>query len=444
MEIEIEIERVDGTSIPIKDEPAVEDLRKKLLEHSPWLPSCCIFRVPEVIRRQKIQAYEPNIVSIGPIHRHHRAEKFKLFEDVKRWYLHCLISSSQYVSLESLIKVVMELGKSARDCYAYPLDDLNEKDFVEMMILDGCFLLQLFRKACFCVLEKDNDPVFSVSCTLEHLYHDLLLLENQLPWSVLECLYNLTANCPSQEASLTYLVLNFFRQSPADELMLNHSFRLPCKILHILDLLRTVMVNGFEKKLDEHLEKKQKKDEIDLPQRIPNATSLSKAGIQFRKSQRKGGCIMNIEFNKKNGVFTIPRLGIDEGTEPLFRNLIAFEQCHHNRPHKITSYAVLMDNLIDSKDDVDFLCEKGILANWLNADDAAQFFNKLYNDTTVRYYYSDLSTDVNKYYKTKWHRFMAILRSDYFSTPWRIISFIAAFILLVLTLVQTLYTIRWP
>ncbi|KAL6279166.1 hypothetical protein ACE6H2_016047 [Prunus campanulata] len=246
---EIEInEGVDGesTSIPIKDEPTVEDLRKKFLSQSPLLPSCCIFRVPEVIRRQKIEAYEPNIVSIGPMHRHHRDKKFKFFEDVKRWYLHCLLSSPTDISLESLIKGIMALGKSTRDCYdcyAYPLDpldNLKEKDFVEMMILDGCFLLELFRKECFYELQEDYDPVFNVSCMREHLYHDLLLLENQLPWSVLECLYNLTANSPSQSASLTYLVLNFFRQSPADVLMLNHNFRLPCKILHILDLVRII------------------------------------------------------------------------------------------------------------------------------------------------------------------------------------------------------------
>ncbi|VVA22880.1 PREDICTED: UPF0481 [Prunus dulcis] len=104
-----------------------------------------------------------------------------------------------------------------------------------------------------------------------------------------------------------------------------------------------------------------------------------------------------------------------------------------------------MDNSIDSREDIDFLCEKGMLANWLNPDDAAQFFNKLYNDTIVMgYYYSDLSDNVNNYYKTKWHKFMEILRRDYFSTLWTIISVIAAFILLVLTLVQTLYTIQWP
>ncbi|PQM42007.1 UPF0481 protein [Prunus yedoensis var. nudiflora] len=443
---------VDGesTSVNINDGPTVEELKKnieaKLLTHSPLLPSCCIFKVPEMIRRQRKQAYEPNIVSIGPFHRGNK--KFQLFEDVKRWYLYCLLDSSKDVSLESLIKVIMELAKSARDCYvADPLvRDLDQKDFVEMMILDGCFLLELFRKAISFELQNGNDPVFNVSCMQEHLYHDLLLLENQLPWSVLECLYNLTVNSPSQRgASLTLLVLNFFRQSDADNLMLNPSFELPCQILHILDMIRAVIVSGFKE--TSTVEEQPKKKEPNLPQRIPNATTLSEAGVRFEKSRNKeegkGECIMNIEF--KNGVFTIPPLGIDERTEPLFRNLIAFEQCHHSRLHKMTSYAVLMDNLIDSREDIDFLCDKGILANWLNPDDAAQFFNKLYDDTTVMgYYYSGLSDDVNTYYKTKWHKFMETLRRDYFSTPWTIVSFIAAFILLVLTLVQTLYTIRWP
>ncbi|BFG30943.1 hypothetical protein CerSpe_172170 [Prunus speciosa] len=443
--------KVDGesTSVLINDGPTVEELKKnieaKFLFRSPLFPSCCIFKVPEVIRRQKEQAYEPDIVSIGPFH--HGNKKFQQFEDVKRWYLQCLLSSSKDVSLESLIKVIMELAKSARDCYiADQLDgDLDQKHFVEMMILDGCFLLELFRKTLFCELQNKNDPVFNMSCMQTYLYHDLLLLENQLPWSVLECLYNLTANSPRQGGtSLTSLVLNFFIQFDADKLMLNPSFEPPYKIFHILDLIRAVIVSGFKE--PSLVEEQQKKKGPNLLQRIPNATSLSEAGVRFEKSQNKeegkGECIMNIEF--KNGVFTIPPLGIDERTEPLFRNLIAFEQCHHRRSHKITSYAVLMDNLIDSREDIDFLCDKGILVNWLNPDDAAQFFNKLYNDTTVDYYYSYLSDEVNNYYKSKWHKFMETLRRDYFSTPWTIVSFIAAFILLVLTLVQTLYTIRWP
>ncbi|CAB4305793.1 unnamed protein product [Prunus armeniaca] len=445
----------DSTAIPINDgggmvEKLSNTIAGKLVGKSPLLASCCIFRVPWVIRRQKEAAYEPNVVSIGPYHRD-GSEKFQLMENVKWWYLHGFLSScsSMDISLESLIEVFMdkELGKRARDSYAEPLHHLSEEDLIEMMILDGCFLLELFRKEYWCTLKDKNDPVFNLSCMLEHLYHDLLLLENQLPWCVLECLYNLTADSPTSSsssetgASLTQLVLNFFRQSDADELMLKQNFEVPRKkkILHILDLIRFVIVSGFNP-MEEH---SVKESEPKLTQRIPNATSLSEAGVEFKKSHQNSNtpeCIMNIEFKK--GVFTIPPLGIDESTGPLFRNLIAFEQCYYGRKHKVTSYAVLMDHLIDSSEDVDFLCDKGILASWLSPEDAAQFFNKLYNDTTVDFYYQGLSQEVNKYYNNGWHKLMEKLRSEYFSTPWAVISFIAAFILLSLTIVQTVYTVH--
>ncbi|KAI5341378.1 PREDICTED: UPF0481 [Prunus dulcis] len=441
----------DSTSILIDDGTA-EELRntitKNLLGDSPLPAHCCIFRVPELIRRQKKAAYEPDIVSIGPFHRG-CGEKFQLMEKVKRWYLQCLLLSCTDISLDSLIKGIMELGRRARDCYADPLEHLSQKDFVQMMILDGCFLLELFRKELWDDLQDENDPVFNLSCMLEYLYHDLLLLENQLPWFVLERLYNLTANNTNQtSASLTKLVLNFFKQSVFDDRISDLNLNLPFEILHILDLIRTVTVVPFknlesQKKEERVEEQEERENEPELPQRIPNATTLSEAGVQFRRSKNTPDCIMNIEFDFKNGVFTIPPLGIDEKTGPLFRNLIAFEQCHHSRLHKITSYAVLMDNLIDTNKDVELLRERGILANWLSPEDAAQFFNELYNDTTViGFYYRGLCNDVNKYYNTDWNKWMEKLKRDYFSTPWAVISFIAAFILLVLTLVQTAYTIH--
>ncbi|CAB4261708.1 unnamed protein product [Prunus armeniaca] len=39
----------------------------------------------------------------------------------------------------------MELEKSTRGFYAEPLDHLSQNDLVEMMILDGCFVIELFR-----------------------------------------------------------------------------------------------------------------------------------------------------------------------------------------------------------------------------------------------------------------------------------------------------------
>ncbi|XP_050161134.1 UPF0481 protein At3g47200-like isoform X5 [Malus sylvestris] len=387
---------------------------------------------PTRFGEKKVQAYEPDIVSIGPLHSGRRGDQFQLMENVKRWYLQCLLSHAN-ITLASLIKGVVDLDKRARDCYAEPLD-LNKKEFVEMMVLDGCFLIELFRKGPSDEQHDENDPVYRMSGIRLYLYHDLLLLENQLPWFVLERIYSLTAvkntTCEGHASSLTNLVLNFFIEYLGDNHILNRSEELHPKFLHILDLIRTVIVAPFEN---------QSKG-TQMP-RIPNVTTLSEAGIKFEKSSKPSSCILDIKFDK--GVITMPRLVIDERTGPLFRNLIAFEQCYYSCPHMITSYAVLMDNLINSSKDIDLLCEKGILTNWLSPEDAAQFFNHLHSDTLViRFYYGGLCDAVNQHYNTNWNKWMEKLRREYFGTPWAIISLVAAFILLVLTMLQTVYTIH--
>ena len=78
---------------------------------------------------------------------------------------------------------------------------------------------------------------------------------------------------------------------------------------------------------------------------------------------------MNIDC--KDGVLTIPQLAIAEMTEPLFRNLIAFEQCYHGRMHQVASYAFLMDKLISSSKDVVFLCDKQIFYYWFSAEEGS-------------------------------------------------------------------------
>ncbi|KAM1428434.1 hypothetical protein ACFX2I_044762 [Malus domestica] len=268
-------------SVLIDNNGIVEELTNtieaKLLNDSPLPASCCIFRVPNKIRRKKVQAYEPDIVSIGPFHSGRRGNQFQLMENVKRWYLQCLLSHAN-ITLASLIKGVVDFDKCPRNCYAEPFDHLNEKDFVEMMVLDGCFLIELFRKR-FSVDQRDeNDPVFNVSCMLEYLYHDVLLLENQLPWFVLERLYNLTAvkntTCEGDAPSLTDLVLTFCRQSVTDDRIFNSSMNLPSKILNILDLIRSVIVAPFEDLGS------QKKEEDE--QRVPNVTS-PKPALNFEK-----------------------------------------------------------------------------------------------------------------------------------------------------------------
>nr|XP_008351562.2 UPF0481 protein At3g47200-like [Malus domestica] len=428
MESERKTNEVDDSismeSIVVDNGGIVEKLKnniaKKLLHDSPLPASSCIFRVPHQVRRQNVQAYEPDIVSIGPFHRGRSGNQFRLMENVKGWYLQRLLSQAN-LTLETLIKGVMDLDKPARNCYAEPLDHLNKIDFVEMMVLDGCFRIELFRRLYILELDEnendpveldendtveleENDPVFHVPCMLGYLQHDILLLESQLPWFVLERLYDITTvkNTSSEGNAifLADLVEHFFSQFIwGDGTGFRKILHPSPNILHILDLMRTLIVMPIEN--------------------------------SFRNGHKV-----------QKGVLTIPPLEIHELTGPLFRNLIAFEQCY-DFDLMITSYAVLMDNLIDTSKDIDLLCEKGILTNWLSPEDAAQFFNHLHSDTVViRFYYGGLCDDVNQHYNTNWNKWMEKLRREYFGTPWAIISLVAAFILLVLTMLQTVYTIH--
>ncbi|CAI9298627.1 unnamed protein product [Lactuca saligna] len=59
-------------------------------------------------------------------------------------------------------------------------------------------------------------------------------------------------------------------------------------------------------------------------------------------------------------------LGADfvKSTPSFLRNLIAYEQCYALSRHYVTSFAFLMDKLIDTKDDVSLLVNVEIIQSW--------------------------------------------------------------------------------
>eukprot|EP00258_Populus_trichocarpa_P000514 XP_002298611.3 UPF0481 protein At3g47200 [Populus trichocarpa] len=383
----------------------------------------CIFKVPDILRRHSEKAYTPNAFSIGPWHRHHRLMKYT--EKVKLKYLKGLLCRrSASITLKGLIKSTRGIEKEARSCYAGPID-VGVEDFVRMLVIDGCFLIELFRKDQDNHLREDDDPIFNMSCMLQYLYHDLILVENQIPWLVLEHLFKMTAE-PGNTTTLAQLALPFFQNifssNPPSIVPSNRGPK------HLLDLLRNWLVLSSGK--DE--------DGETGWEPIPSVTNLVDAGIKLKVG--KSSSILDIKF--QNGVLEIPPLLIQETTEVIIRNLISYEQCSPKCTDRITSYAVLLDNLINTTKDMDTFTSSGIIDNWLNPDEATQFFNKLYQDAYLKkYYYLQLCQDVNKYYRRRFPRWRALLMSNYFGTPWAIVSIFAAATLLILTIVQTIFTI---
>lgn len=70
---------------------------------------------------------------------------------------------------------------------------MSSEEFVQMLVLDGCFLLEVFFQR---RLEMIMKPLASSRLTLPYLLHDFLLLENQIPFFILETLFaNYTDIC---------------------------------------------------------------------------------------------------------------------------------------------------------------------------------------------------------------------------------------------------------
>ncbi|KAI8011366.1 UPF0481 protein [Camellia lanceoleosa] len=141
-------------------EPRVDlmiDIDKKLAQLPPIASECCIFKVRDPLCNQSKEAYEPEVVAIGPYH--HGKDKLKPMEDHKLRYLLQFLERNG-TGVEKYIVAMQKSKKKARKFYADPIH-LNSNDFVEMKLLDSCFIIQLFHGFRNVELRTD-DPIFQL------------------------------------------------------------------------------------------------------------------------------------------------------------------------------------------------------------------------------------------------------------------------------------------
>ena len=111
----------------------------------------------------------------------------------------------------------------------------------------------------------------------------------------------------------------------------------------------------------------------------------------------------------------------------------------------ITDYLIILDFLINTTKDMDLLCDKEIVVNYLGDNKVAtSVVNRLNTEVSwlgIDSKYSNICEELNDFGKEPRNRWIAILRHEYFNTPWRGAATIAAFILLLLTLIQSVCSI---
>jgi hypothetical protein len=391
---------------------------------------CSIYRVPERLRHVKERAYTPKVVSIGPLH--HGREGLKAMEEHKKRYLKDLIERANE-SLGSFIRVVKENELRLRGCYAETIQ-FSSDEFVKIILVDAAFIIGVLLRLKFPGLQDENDCIFNRPWMLQDVWPDMLLLENQLPFFILEDLFGLGKVAVSFKGLSIYdLSHNFFidlMHLEGTEDKLGKICR--SEVKHFVDFLRHLHLPDLE-------QKQQQKGKLQTLT-TPSMTELHRAGVRFEVGSSRN--LFDLQFNK--GILTIPKLIIGDETELSIRNLLAFEQCYYEENY-INDYVVIMDRLVNTQKDVDLLVKYGIVENRLGDSNEGSFLiNKLADGVILdftEFYFARLCKDLNTYCGTSWHKWKANLKQNYFNTPWAIVSVIAGVILLLLTLIQAVCAI---
>ncbi|CAN6338374.1 unnamed protein product [Urochloa humidicola] len=434
--------------------------------------SMAIFRVPAHVRDANKELYEPRLVSIGPYYRGRDA--LRTMEQHKWRYLRELLAEHPKISLADCVRAVRKKEVQARRCYSEKHvncnarsgaggdeDDIHDgqsrpTDFAEMLLLDGCFMLQFFRK-----LHNDEaDRLYDVGWGLGLLHSDLLLLENQIPFFVLEDLFELFFVPKAKKFHIFSLILprlglddsTFFNQQQlTDE---NVADRRP--IDHLLHLFYVAFVPTVENMVltqdsqprflqlvaqvrEQCIRLKNALRNFNVadngaqpappPLVVPSVTVLREAGVRFKK-KKSPRHMFDLTFDKGKGVMEIPRIEVEQASKPLLVNLIAFEQTTMDL-RLLSSYTALMGFLVKTGKDVEQLQKWGIMDNLLSSDDeaATSFFHHLGDCSCLDYtehHFTEIFTDLDQYYKARWHKHKAKFLRDYCNSPWAIIAGTAA------------------
>jgi hypothetical protein len=440
----------------------------------PWA-RLSVYRVPKCLRDGDERAYTPQVVSIGPLH--HGRRRLREMERHKWRALHHVLKRTGH-DVAAYLAAVRPLEERVRACYEGRASGTGSNELAECLVLDGAFVLELFRGALDggkgfvdALGYSRHDPVFAMRGAMHAVRNDMILLENQVPLFVLDLLLGLQLGNPEQTGAVAALAVRFFDPLIPTDAPLLHKDRsklalaessvqaaaafdpLSDPMLHCLDVFRRSLLRAglqptpppparlWPRKWSVLRRVADKRRQ----QFVHCVSELREAGIRCRR--RNTDRFWDVKFD--NGVLQIPRILIHDGTKSLFLNLIAFEQCHMDivatpGGNNITSYAIFMDNLINSAEDVKYLHDRGIIEHWLGSDaEVADLFNRLCNEVVFDIndsYLSGLSYQVNRYYEYKWSTWVASLQHNYFSNPWAIVSVVAGVFLLLLTMTQTFYS----
>ncbi|RDX76996.1 UPF0481 protein, partial [Mucuna pruriens] len=454
------------------------DLDQKFtqLEKAKQIPQKSVPKIQKVAhylrdRKHFIKHYVPKLVSMGPIH--HGKMALNLGEQYKlMWAAQYLERTNQ--DAKTLYRKIASNIQQLKQLFAENVieDFLDDEKLSWMLLVDGCSLLQLLGKGNL----NNPDQMHVKVDQLVAVWLDVILLENQLPYQLLKLL----SGHENDDKLLKRLneFLLFYGLSPVrldyldsawdeerntgneDELQGEHRVKIAQESpIHLLDLLhRSILGNPQKNRRDhkrnaEKTRRKQRIKEEFFVYHHRNIRAMKETGITLKASNSRWFTDISFSAGWFVAELKLPQIIVDETTATTFLNLIAYEMCaDFKNNYEICSFVAFLASLIDHPDDAKELISAGVFVNALGSDEeVANLIKTISIDLVDMERYSHVRVQIEKHYRSKsknfwgkWKTWIVLAHHKYFSNPWAAIALGAAIFALVLTSIQTWFTVHPP
>ncbi|KAH0757465.1 hypothetical protein KY290_020958 [Solanum tuberosum] len=278
--------------------------------------------------------YEPRVVSIGPFHngKPHVAP----MENFKRKAVRELAERVKYdVSIEQVYaSVEQDLLSITKECYNVSRwHGISDRDWCLMMFLDGCFVIEFISNNNITTSGRRNSLNTMKKHDSDLVRRDLLLLENQLPFQILDTLA-LAFRC--EWFTLHFLTLRFLQMpllmissAPSTSTLTDYIEEASCRCplqqgdapdpVHLLQYYRDLWINVlFKDDVKEEEEEENKEEEED---HSPfSVTELKKVGIRCKEDVKELRARGILKVNFKIG---------DDQVVNFLRDITAHNESNH-------------------------------------------------------------------------------------------------------------------
>ncbi|KAL6615113.1 hypothetical protein ACP70R_037383 [Stipagrostis hirtigluma subsp. patula] len=429
-----------------------------------------IYRVP----KEKLQAadkgsYQPSYISFGPYYQGDAAtEEMRHNERGKQFLLHLVVQSLQGPGrpgpsvVEQFMQAIAPMEARARSCYEGDIR-MEWDAFCKMLLLDSVQLMKLLEllgrpqaaaavgvvcpQDCKCV--PCNTKAHDQSMTV----HDLMMLENQIPFFVVEKVYDL---CYAGVANG-----NGTRRPPIAELAWRTIQRImegvltptafagpPTTCDHLVQLCHVYLKSSC----------------LCLPTsplagkygRFRRATEYYEAGVNFRPwgtdddpADKRRRPLLDVAFS--GGVVRMAPQKVDERTGYLLRNVLAYEQrylgwaARRDRSY-VAAYVVFMSQLMGGPADVALLSRRGVVEHLLGSDgDVCALFQRLTDglafDPGSHHYLNPVGMALQAHCRSRLHRWRAWVVRHRFANPWLLAAWVFGALAVLGTIIQTVLAV---